>query len=156
LLARQIAQSDERHERHDSSDRRQRRKPASPRLSMSADDIHAMEEEDEEEEAGKTKQDAKKTVVAPSIYDHAHAISLAADAHEIYYVDGNNIVQFTYVHGAENAKLRPREPMLPFTRAFQIDNANDVNTNKINSTILHVKKFRELGLDRRNDGPVVN
>lgn len=78
-----------------------------------------------------------------------------SDAHEIYYVDGNNIVQFTYVHGAESAKLRPREPMLPFTRAFQVDNANDVNTNKINSTILHVKKFRELGLDRHDDGPVV-
>jgi hypothetical protein len=66
----------------------------------------------------------------------------SSDAHEIYYVAGNNIVQFTYVHGAV-AKLRPREPMLPFSRAFQVDNAHDVNTNNVNSTILHVKKFRE-------------
>jgi hypothetical protein len=78
MLARQLAQSAERHDLP--PDRRQRRKPASPRLSMSADDIHAMEEE--EEEAEKSKHDAKKTVVAPSIYDHAHAISLAAAAAE--------------------------------------------------------------------------
>lgn len=74
LLARQLAQSAE---RHDTPDRRQRRKPASPRLSMSADDIHAMEEE--EEVAEKAKQDSKISVVAPSIYDHALAISLAAE-----------------------------------------------------------------------------
>jgi hypothetical protein len=65
-----------------------------------------------------------------------------SDAHEIYYVAGNNIVQFTYVHGVV-AKLRPRDPMLPFSRAFQVDNEHDLNTNNVNSSILHVKKFRE-------------
>jgi hypothetical protein len=79
LLARQLAQSDTPHR----AERRGARKDArAPRqLSMSADDIHALEEEDHSggTNVNNSAVNAPPSVAAPSIYEHAQAVAAAAD-----------------------------------------------------------------------------